>query len=285
MKLLHPRPFVCRDCQLVPLDEPCSRRGDPCHQCEVCLRLRRPCHVHHYGLVRSHDRDSEGRRERPVRDLWCIHCQGLSPDAQCRRDCGSCSDCRGVGPGRSHCKRHCEICSQPGRMFCPIHYTPDPDEASHRYVATLKLGKPSGTSRIASASNLILVTAAWSSLSPDIARFLIDRGMPAPVKRLTETQLLDVKYPRHFAYGNVPSFTEAVSAPAALILLIGVWGGGKHEALPGVVTEMVRLRASKITLLLNEPTTPWNSKHGTYSLHLDRILTERGKRLTLKETS
>jgi hypothetical protein len=94
---------------------------------------------------------------------------------------------------------------------------------------------------------------------------------------LTDTQLLELKYTRSVE----GSFTDIVSKPAALVLRIGIWGGRPHEALPGVVVEAVRLRAERLTLVVNEPITPWSKKHAAWSEALELLLEQRGVRFNV----
>jgi hypothetical protein len=250
---------------------------------------RDPCYVHFYDEPRSAKMDAEGRREWPTRDLWCFRCKGLAPEAACPAGCESCKGCKGTGIDRVSCKAHCQACELPGG-YCPLHYVPDPFEADRRYINEVRLGDPAQTATLKTDRRLVFLNGWWdgaagaTSCKPDLVRLLITRGRPSPVAVVTDTQLLDAKYTRS---SDGRSFTDAVMKPAALIIRVGLWGGKAHEALPGVVVEAVRLRASQTTILVNEPITPWGKRHVAWSEPLEQLLEQRGARFTIstKETS
>jgi hypothetical protein len=168
------------------------------------------------------------------------------------------------------------------RGFCPRHHVKDPYEDDRRYIRSLGFGDPSPVTTFKTDRNLLLWTGWWDAASacpsckPDIVRLLIERGRPSPVVTLTDTQLLEAKYVR----SSDGSFTDLVTRPNALIVRVGLWGGKAHEALPGVVVEAVRLRADKLTLLVNEPITPWSKRHVAWSEALEQLLEQRGMRFT-----
>jgi|HubBroStandDraft_1064217.scaffolds.fasta_scaffold01132_13 hypothetical protein len=293
MKLLHPKKFTCRACHHLPLDDPCTRRDDPCHSCVACVMKGAPCYVHFYEETRSAKKDAEGRKEWPTRDRWCIRCKGLAPAARCPVHCDICAECIGVGVLRTQCIKHCPSCglAEFRGGFCPLHFVRDPFEADRAYIKEIRLGDPSPTAKLKTDRQLVLVNGWWDaglsvvSCKPEIVRWLIDRKRPQPVAMLTDTQLLELKYTRS---SNGDSFTDSVSKPDALIVRVGIWGGKTHEALPGVIVEVVRLRATKLTLFVNEPITPWNKKHSAWSEALEQLLDQRGARFTLptsKETN
>ncbi len=284
MKLLHPKHFACRACRAFPLDTPCVRSGDPCHECPVCIRLRRCCFVHFYDEPRDVRKDQEGRKERPTRDQWCHRCKWFAPGEPCPAKCDSCASCTGTGIEREFCQAHCPFCGlSEVRGYCPTHYLPDPFEGDRRYLNEIRLGDPSPTMTLKTDRDLLFINGWWDgaagtgSCKPDIVRLLIGRGRPSPVITLTDTQLLELKYVR----SSDGSFTEVVSKPAALVVRVGMWGGKAHEALPGVVVEAVRLRAERLTLLVNEPITRWGRRHVAWSEALEELLEQRGARFTL----
>ena len=283
MKLSHPKQFACRACRPLALDDACPRKGDPCHACPVCIRLRRPCFVHFYDEPRDTRKDLEGRKEIPTRAFWCYRCKWLAPNEPCPVRCDACTGCTGTGIERGFCKAHCPLCEMPGG-FCPVHYVVDVYEADRQYINEIRLGDPSATAMLKSDRQLILVNGWWDagpecvSCKDQIVRLLLERKRPRPVVTFTDTQLLELKYARS---SNGDSFTDAVTKPDTLIVRVGIWGGRTHEALPGVIVEVVRLRAAKLTVLLNEPLTPWGKRHAAWSEALEQLLDQRGARFTL----
>lgn len=281
MKLVHPRRFACRLCVGRPLDEPCTRTPDGCHECVECLRAGKPCFVHFYGLGRDARADLQGRKGRPTRDKWCHRCIGAGPTEVCPGHCDTCAECKGTAVERVHCRRHCGPCTE--KLYCPIHYVRDPFEEVRGYLRDVGLGDPAPDYRLKTEVPLVLVTGWWDeqpSCKPHLVRMFLERGRPSPVQVLTDSALLDAKNPKRF---DALAFGDAVTNPGALVLRVGTWGGGinKHESLPGVIVEAVRARTSKLTLLVNEPVTPWNRHHCGHSDALDDLLARRGARFVL----
>lgn len=182
-----------------------------------------------------------------------------------------------------------------GRLYCPIHYRPDPEaEARNRlhergqhwkpFTAGMALPALSSAEKIATGPLFdartprlparFLITGAWETVVFHLTAYALKLQevlnlCRTSVEVLTDMQLIETRFDRS---AEAP-FSQRITRAGFLVIRLG-FQGTKNTELPGVVWEALRVReSSNLPIVLTcEPFRPWSKSHPAWSDELDKFI-------------